>query len=635
VRTPHAVGIAIVVLILVAALLAPYLRSSVAKVTEQAQSDAILARRLLHRHDFRLPILSQRVEAGALKEANLQLLLERVRERLAQAAREASAQLDQLRGQAQQARLPVPQIQPPGADVASIRQALSEYQKLLNENHNLLNEAAKLAREARAAAGTNAVGVAQVEGMIRYAQAAALLTEASLLRARHQELQARVLRQRGWVDAYLAGAQQYAGLNLEPILERLRTDLDEIQQESKQAAQQSESAARELASRMEALAQVESELGTAQNELLEVERRGFRAGDDAAFEEYRRKYLALSDRVRQLQDQEQLLRFGGLEDAELEGDNLLTGALHGKQVVRSLEELRQAADLAAERARRLAAGVAELQSYISSLTESSQRWQQVAEHYANLSDQTAQALDQTWPEVYRLVQNAVAKEDAALKAAREALAAFRAEQQAAEQWLRDARDLQSRVDPERKNPRLNLIVGEKALSQAAESARALTLLLLARIHMQRIRANQSLLTDLSVLESADESTGLKSIPPDTPLRPEALEQEIASAREEAARNVQEAIKIYEGLAGKVTPSTKWVPQVALASALWVGAQLSPEAAIDYLTDAVKELEGATSGREQNPYVGPHAAFRDHLKQLLSATKPPQEPSRTEPAESQP
>jgi hypothetical protein len=627
VRTPHAVGIAIVVLILVAALLAPHLRSGAAKVTEQAQTEAILARRLLHRHDFRLPILGQRVEAGALKEANLQLLLERARERLAQAAREASTQLNQLRSQAEQARLPVPQIQPPGADAASVRRALSEYEKLLNENQNLLSEAARLARQARTAAGTGAVGIAQVEGMIRYTQAAALLAEADLLRARHQELQARILRQRGWIDVYLAGTRQYAGLNPEPVLERLRADLDEIRQEAEQASQQSESAARELADRMAALAQVGSQLNTAQNELAELERRGFRAGDDAAFEEYRRRYLELSERVRQLQDQEQLLRFGGLEDAELEGDDLLTGVLRGGKVVRSVEELRQTAELAAERARRLAAGVAELQGHIEFLTGSTQRWQQVAEHYADLSDQTAQALDQTWPELYRLVQEAVAKEDAALKAAREALAAFRAEQQAVEQFLRDAREVQSRVDPERKNPRLNLIVGEKALSQAADSARALTLLLVARIHMQRIRANQSLLADLSLLESADESTGLKSLPPDSPIRPEVLEQEIASAREEASKNIQEAIKIYEGLAGKVAPSTKWVPQVALAGALWVAAQLNPEAAMDYLTSAVKELEAATSGREQNPYVGPHAAFRDHLKQLLSALKPVEEPAQ--------
>jgi hypothetical protein len=606
VKLPLIVGAGIVVLVLAAFLLAPHLRSGEAKTAEQARNEAALAQRALYQYDYQLPDVQRLAPPEELKKADLNALAEAAKSDIDQARTDLGKRLKDIRSQAAQAGLPPPQGELPSADAGGLKRALAHYEKMLADNEQLLKQAVQQARSAKSA-GASVLGVPQVAGMVEYTRASRALTDARALRAEQQRLQAELLRADAQARDYEASQGYAAGLELNTVGAALRNDLAEIQKLAAEAAQQAEKLAAQVAQREQELAPIEAEQAQVRDELLALESQGFKPGNDASFEGYRAQYQRLSERARILQEHEELLRYGGLRGAEFASDDYENAEIRGGEAVTSLEILREVAAAAKERVTRSAQALTELEEQIKTTEKSGQDAQALTAQYGELAAERQARRAELLPRVTELAKKASEKEDEALKAAGEAVSAFRTSQQAADGWVRAARELQSERDPERSNPRLKMILDDKAVPVMGSSAEAGALVLIGRVYAQRIEANRALMTDLEQARSADEQG--QSVTED-------LEAQIGKDVGEATAKLQNAIKIYDGLVSKVKPETKWVPQAALAGVHALLARIDPSQAAAHLSDALAQAQASTGGRERFPYLQQHVEFEQHLKHKL-------------------
>jgi hypothetical protein len=607
VKLPLIVGAGIVVLVLAAFMLAPQLRSGEAKTAEQARNEAALAQRALYQYDYQLPDVQRLAPPEELKKADLGALAEAAKTDIDQARKDLGKRLNDIRAQADRAGLPPPQGEVPSADAGGLKRALADYEKMLADNEQLLKQAVQQARSAKST-GASVLGVPQVAGMVEYTRASRALTEARALRAAQQRLQAELLRAATQARDYEASQGYAAGLELNAVGAALRDDRAEIQKLAAEAAQQAQKLAAQVTQREQELAPIEAEQAQVRDELLALESQGFKPGDDASFEKYRAQYQRLSERARSLQEHEELLRYGGLRGAAFASDDYENAEIQGGEAVTSLEILREVAAAAKERVTRSAQALTELEQQIKTAEKSGQDAQALTAQYGELAAERQARQAELMPRVIELAKKASEKEDEALKAAGEAVSAFRASQQAADGWVRAARELQSERDPERSNPRLKMILDDKAVPVMGSSAEAEALVLIGRVYAQRIEANRSLMTDLKQLRSADEQQS----------GPEDLEAQIGKDVGEATAKLQNAIKIYDGLVNKVKPETKWVPQAALASVHALLARIDPSQAAAHLSDALAQAQTSTGGREKSPYLQQHIEFEQYLKQKLEA-----------------
>jgi hypothetical protein len=664
VRLPLIIGAGIVVLLLAAFIAAPQLRSDAAKMAEQAQEQATLAERALYQYNCNLPELKRLAPPAELKQAELASIAEKAQPKIEPEKKDLAKRLSEIRSQAQKAGLPAPQVDIPVADANGLKRAIAYYEQMLAENEQLLKQAAKDARAAKQS-GARVLGVPQVAGMVEYTRASRALAEAAVLRERQQQLQAELLRANSQMRVYQAAQGCAEAMEMTAVVTGLQNDLAEVQKLAADAAARAEKLAAQVSQREQELTPVTAEQNQVRDELLTLESKGFQAGDDASFESYRADYQRLSTRARELQEQEELLRLGGLRGAKFSGDDYQNAEIQGGEPVVSLQMLREEAAAAQAVATRTSKAVTELQQQITAAEKSGQDSQAGAERYAALVKESEAKQAELRPQIEELAKQASEKEDEALKAAADAVSAFRVSQQAADGWMRDARELQSQRDPERVNPRLKMMLDDKAIPAMGSSAEAEALMLTGRIYAQRIEANRSLVDDLNQLQSdaeqpdeaeqaeqtdeAEQTDAAEQA--DKPEQAnkdeqaddatEALEAQIEKDVAEATAKLQNAVKIYEGLVSKVTPSTKWVPQAALAGVHTLLARINPSEAAAHLSDALAKIQECTEGHERSPYVQAYLGFQEHLKQRLEAgtktesgEKPAEEkqPAESEPAE---
>jgi hypothetical protein len=180
-----------------------------------------------------------------------------------------------------------------------------------------------------------------------------------------------------------------------------------------------------------------------------------------------------------------------------------------------------------------------------------------------------------------------------------------------------------------------MMLDDKGIPSMGSSAEAEALVLVGRIYAQRIEANRALLADVRQLRDGGEEAQAAT---------QKLQEQIESDMGEATEKLQSAIKLYEGLASKVKPETKWVPQAALAGVYTLLARINPAEAAAHMSDALARIQESIGARERSPYVQKYVEFQEHIRQALesgeqgaAAEKPAkQEPGAAEaPAEEEP
>ncbi len=634
-KSPILIGLALAVLIIAAGLLAPLLRGADRKKVEQAQDRAALAERELARHSLTLPRADALADSAAMKgqEAELGAAVADAAEPLKATSTEYGKLARTAQDLAQRYGLSAPTLPPFGTDTAGVLRAVGQFQSTLKENQDLLSRALKDAQAAVAIDGEG-LGVQQALGMGEYVRAVELLAQAEELRAHQAGAQARLLDVAAQWKAAQGSLDYYRGLDATPIVAGLRTDFAELGGLQADAAAQAAQLAAEVAGRKQALEPVVPKLAAQQAQLLNLQKQGFKAGQDegeGGFNAYRERYLALTESVRQLQQQEQELRYGGLRGAAAADADWAAGALQGGQAFVGLEELQRRLDVAQERAQRLEKSTQTLDEHIRFVAESGQRAQTEAARYQERLARLETAVQEIAAEVEKLAGDAFSKEGEALKAAEGAVRAFIQSQRAADAWLRTAREVQRERDPSRKNERLDKVLKDPYLEHVARSAEASARVLAGRIHVQRIESDEGLLGDMRVFTEMYTD-------PRFSFDPTTFETQIETARAAGLETLQTATQIFTTISEKLSAApTVWVPLGAAAATYHLLARVDPDLAQANLSKATELIQKAVEKRESFPYAKAFVLFRDHLAGLGTAKQPaeakPGEPKKAEEPES--
>jgi uncharacterized coiled-coil protein SlyX len=630
VKPPILIGIALAVVIIAAGLLAPSLRSAGREKAEQAQDRAALAERELARHSLELPLAEVLVQPDVLKskEAQLDAAVAAAAEPLKTASTEYSKLSRAAQDAAKRAGLPPPTLRPLSADAAGVQRALTEFQASVKDNQALLTRALQ---DASAAATTDgqALGVQQALGMVEYVRAAEALAAATRLRGEQAEAQVRLLD----IGAQWKAAQglfdYYRGLDTEPVVRTLQGDLEDLGVQRTEAAGAVAQLSGQVAERKQALEQAEQKLAALQQQWLALQKKGFKAGQDEGddgFLAYREQYFALSESVRQLQQQTQELRYGSLRGATVADENWATGKVQNGEAVVGLDELQRQLDVAQERARLFTQGVTELGDQIHAVTESGEQAQTETTHYQERMGQLEAAAREATAEIEKLAGQAFDKEAEALKAAESAIKAFSQSQKATEAWTRALRELQREKDPSHKNERLNWILKDPYLENVARSAEASARALAGRIYLARVQSGEAMLGDMQVFTATYTD-------PQFSFDPTAFQTQVETARAAGLETLQAAAQLYTTVSEKLsTTPTVWVPLAAAAATYDLLAHIEPAQAGEYEGQATELIQKAVEKREHSPYLEPFVLYRDHLAGLVAApgqVKPSSEPAPPE------
>lgn len=609
-KSPILIGIALAVVIIAAALLAPRLRNAQQQKAEQAQDQAALAERELARHSVNLPLIDTLAPPAEIKTkaAELGAAVVAASEDLKTTSTEYGKLTRAAQDLAQRNGLPAPTFPPLGTDAAGMQRNWSDFQTIMKENQDLLSRALKDAAAAVATDG-EALGVAQAVGIGEYVRAAELLTAAQALRVRQGEAQARLLDVAAQWKLTESLLDYYNGLDATAVLAGLRADVDDLGVRQAQAATEVVQLTADVGKTQQQLAQVEQTLAGQQRALLELQRQGFKAGQDegaGGFAPYREQFLALSESTRALQQQAQELRNGALRGAQVADDNWASGEIKDGEAFLGLEELQRRLDVARERSRRLESAIAGTDEHIHYVTESGQQAQTERARYQERLAQLATSAKGIAAEIEKLATEAFEKEGEALRAAENSVKAFAQSQRATDTWLRAVRETQREKDPPRKNERLDKILKDPYLEQVPRSAEAAARVLVGRIHAQRIASGDALLGDLRAF------TGTYTDPRFS-FDPTTFETQVETARAAGLETLQKAADLYTTISEKLgNVPTVWIPLAAAAATYDLLARVDATQAGVFLGKATELIQKAVEKREQFPYAQPFVLFRDHL-----------------------
>ena len=610
------VGLALAAVIIAAGFVVPRLPSA-RKTALQAQEEAALAQRKLGRMNVGLARLQGLANTAALNEADLDALVAQTEEELRQISGTSARLVQEADRLAAQHGLPEPGLQPLSANVAGVRRAASEFESSVQANDALLRAAIADARTA-VATDAKALGVSQVLGLAEYVRAAGLLGEAEELRRQQAGKQIELLALGAEWNLARGQADHFRGLDVAPILSNLQADLAELAALREDATSGLSGLEQDVTQREQVLAEIDAEMAAVREKLLVLERAGFVAGNDASFDSYRVSYLKLSRKLRELQEQEQELRYGGRHGAVLVGTDPATAEIQGGEPVVGLIELQRRLAIALERAERSTNANMSLEKHVQYVVDSGRQAQtETARYEARLVELEAQQKTVN-DEILDLTTRALAKEDEALQAANAAVRAFATAQSGAQAWMSAAQQLQRERDPQRKNERLRLLVGDLYVEQFARSAEAAARVLAGRIHVQRVTSSQSLIDAMQLFGELN---------PNFTFDPAPFETVLETAREAGTDTLGRACDSYSQVRSKLAGQpTEWVPLAALAAAQHLTWQLDPDLSTQVGEDQVgtyrelaqKTIADAVNGREKSPYLRLFVQFHNHLAGVAPA-----------------
>lgn len=597
------IGLVVGVVLLGAMFVAPAFFPTPEQQNRAALEQATLALRAAHGFDPELPRLALEADPAALKQADLQKLVDGAPEafqKLGEAlAREVAAAQQRDRA----AQVPPGAYTAPALTGTGLKGAIDASDQLVNQNDALLQTAI---REATAAqqSGRDVVGVSAALGMVQYSRASQRLVEAQRLRTVHGEQLARLLENASVWKLAKGDADHYAGLDTTEIRTNLAADLAELQKQEAEARADEQALAAQVEERERQVTAVRAELAAGRADLMKLERQSFQVGDDSSFQAYRSQYQQLIDRLDALQQREQALAFGartGVELDELDADAVVPAVEDG-EAMDGLGTLQARLATAKERSAALGKARALMQAQIANLQQSGQAATGVQQRYAAVQAEIQKRIDAVAADVQQAADAAMQKEEEAIKAAEDALRAFADAETAADNWKRAAGELQQASDPERTNPRLRMIGDDNVTRDIAASGAAQARLLLARAHALR---HGALGEQLAAYERyRDLAAGVEFDKP-------ALQKSIDEARENAIKTLNDAVQSFEKLS-KGKPESAWIPQVSLAAAYHLLARVDSGQASAHRARALELLKTATEKREQAPYTRTAVRFREHL-----------------------
>ncbi|MGE0479426.1 MAG: hypothetical protein AB7Q17_03035 [Phycisphaerae bacterium] len=597
------IGLIVGVVLLGAIFVAPALFPTPEQQNRAALEQATLALRTAHGFDPDLPRLARASDPAALKQADLQKLVDSAPEAFQKLGEHLAREVAAAQQRDRAANVPAGTYAAPALTGTGVKHAAEAFDQLVGQNDALLQTAE---REAAAAqqSGRDVVGVSTALGMVQYARASQLLAEAQRLRTEHGDQLARLLENASVWKLAKGDADHYAGLDTTEIRAQLAADLAELQKQEAAANADEQALAAQVAEREQEVAAVRAELTAARDELTKLEHQSFQLGDDSSFAAYRSQYQQLIDRLDGLQQREQSLAFGARTGVELDELDADAGAPadDGGETIDGLGTMQ--ARLATATQRRAALGKARelTQAQIANLEQSGRAAAEVQQRYAAVQTEVQKRIEAVAADVQQTADAAMQKEEEAIKAAENARRAFADAETAADNWKRAAGELQQSSDPERTNPRLRMIGDDQVTRDIAASGAAQARLLLARAHVLRHAAMGE---HLAVFERyRDLAAGVEFDKP-------ALQKSIDEARENAIKALNDAVQSFEKLS-KGKPESAWIPQVSLAAAYHLLARVDAGQATAHRARALELLKSATEKRDQAPYTRTAVRFREHL-----------------------
>lgn len=590
--------------------------------TVQALREAELARRQVHAFDASLPLAAERADLAKLKEADFDRLAERSQEELDALRSESSRQVSRIKGSDRESGMPESRVQPLATGASGLRSSVGALETALRENQQLLSTAVQNSRSA-SQSDRNALGVGQVTGTVKLVEAGRLLAEARGFRARLTIEQGRLLTVATAGAAVGGEKDRHAGLDVVELLTVLDGDIGEVAAGLADAQAEVDRLSAAVAEREQTLAAVRSQLEDVRGQRMSLEETGFAVGDDAAFEAYRAEYLRLSETLCELEQREQLLAFGGIEGGSVAGDDLLEGEIEGGSKVVGLNELQRNLALAEDKLTRYARGRQTLGDQKSLVTTMGEEARALEGQYATRLEALQTKAGQIRDDMSELARQALDKEEAALRAAREAVSAFGNAKSAVGRWTGDARSLQSDKDPQRANDRLRRIIADSFAGEAADSGKAQANTLVGRILTERA---------LGLGEYVDALERANHLMPEADFDPSELRDELAQARDEALAVLNEAREGYETLAQKQS-GTSWVHQASLATVYHLLSLIDEYNAAQHRSNLLDQLGQTIANRQQSPYLQQQVAL--HVL-LTGGVEPPRpEPSDEQQPDEQP
>lgn len=482
-----------------------------------------------------------------------------------------------------------------------LKQAVDQVIALRKENSSRLADAVKKAKEADAA-GTNALGIAQIYGNAQFVQAANLFIQAVQQRTELGRLHGQLVEQTARFRAAAAEVEYYTTLKNDEISKGLAADLEDLKTKQTDASAKADAIDAAVAQREQELAKARADLAKAREDVAAIESKSFKAGDDAAFDAFRKSYAEASDRMRKLQIQEQELSSGGRKDAALDDDDLESGAIAGGKTMDGLEELKRKQAIARIRAERSTAGVKALETAVKNSQDAIANAAKMLSDAQKREQAVKTDLDATLKAIDTAASTAWATEQSALDLATAAEKSFKASEAEGTRVSREASEKQSEVDQNRTNERLTAIANDQLAATVGVSAAAETKMLIGRIQAGRFFSLQRQLAVLSDYAKAANNSAFKA---------SDLEQSVTDSRQAATTAINEAVAKFNDIA-KRNAATGWTATASAAAGYHLLIYTDATQADRHKTEAIDALKRALDKRDRHPSTKAQVLLRAQL-----------------------
>lgn len=595
------IGLAASGVLLAAMFIVPrFLSGSERANAVQSEEQAELARRLYLVYNQSLAPLGIRANMDGLKNADFDRLVKAAQDRFDTLQKQFSQEAQELRSSDQRLHARTGPLKTVTGDSSGVRAAVAGFDKIFADNRALLTEAIKNAQEANRA-GAGAVGVGQVLGVLKLTDATDAFRVVRQLRTQSEAAQAHALSLASdWTQATVAG-EHYAKLDPAEVLTNLRKDAEDMTALVADAQQRAETLMKAVSARKVELEEVRKGLEEGRAQWNALDEAGFQAGNDAAFEQYKKNMLELSAKLIGMQETEQRLATGGVVNGKVSGDLLSDFRIEGGEPTDGLDELERKLAIAKDQVERYTRGAAAIEREIVAIEASGKSSHELAAAAGVRADEIRKSLEATVADMDKLNKEIAEREKTALDAAAASTSAFGAASQAIGAWISSARDLQQTSDLEKRNGRLTTITKQNAeLLAGASQARAK--LLTGQIQAERAAAATTLKATLAHL-----SDSVKGLAVDAT----GLDDTITNSREAAVKSLTEAASTFMNLS-KRPGVESWVFQAGLATVAYNLAQVDTANREQHLTTASANIRTTMDRLKQSPYGAPLAAFSAKL-----------------------
>ncbi len=601
------IGLILGVGLLVAAVIVPQVLRPGAEVdADRAREDAELARRQLHQWNPGIDLLDARADLTALKEADTGALLgtEGARAAIESLQSNFSGQVSAARSIDRNSNLDASgQLQQ--VDPTSVSQAIEGFERFARENADKW-AAAKANASKAGSAGGSVFGVPMIGGMTELAKARQLYGLATRVRTEMRAIQTQAVAAANRLARSRAELVHYRGLDPSETLATLKQDRERMEAELGEVRAEAERLRQTIGERDAELSQLLSQITSTRDQLLSLQSTGFQPGNESSFSGYRSQYRSVSERMRDLQKREHLLRWGGFEQGELDWDALLIqdaeAVVEFDGPVIGHEELTRRLALLEDKIERYESGIGTLNEQADMATAIGASARRRVETYTAAVEQDTEALSSALAQLASLAGEAIEQEDAALSAAQAALSQFQRSSSAAGKLVSDARKTQNEFDPQRLNERLKKQLADQRPEEMATTAQAEANTLIGRLYAERVRGLMGYRDSVAVIRQLGATVAFDEA---------AHEELLTAARTEGSNSLTAAIEAYTGLA-EGGGATAWIFNAAKGSAEYLRGMLNPSEAAAYRANAQAALQAAVDQAGQSPYGRAYVLFLEQL-----------------------